>query len=164
MSKISRWLKLNDTLSMKLALQPEQFRSRLNQIVDADSPVLIFGAFEALSSGAEYRGEVLHSTFKLRRRVRMFDTLWSLARVRGTYHRRDDSTHVDAEITGFHGMIVFLSLVLIAIYLTMISTFLFGDPVNELGFVIFPLLLIHASFYVGYSIFNSPSIGKAHEV
>jgi len=151
MKEFLRKVKLSDQFTVELEIERSVFVRRFMEMVEPGGTSRLTPSFEMFSSSKkEYRGSVSDYGFTIRRRRRLFDSIWNMAVAKGKWRQRDNHLVIDTEVSSFSNFfIVFYGLVLV-IYAIVFSTVLFTETPNEtFPFFIFPFLFLHAAFMLG---------------
>lgn len=87
MKETLRKLKLTDSLTSELELSRSEFIAKLRAITDKGDIGLFSDMFDVFySSKNEFKGQIHHTGFELKRRKKMFEPNLSMAVATGTIH------------------------------------------------------------------------------
>lgn len=144
-------LKIIDYLQVELEIPKISFVNRLREHVDDGSIGALSDPFEAFSSSNnDYKGKVDSLGFKIKRRRKLFDMNIDMAVASGTYIQKDNLLIINAEINGFHVMMIPFYIFCFIFYCLIIFSFIFSDNFGG-GIPVFvlPFILIHACMMLG---------------
>lgn len=137
-------LKLIDYLTTNLQISKTEFVQRLSLITDEGNTGIFSNTFDAFSSSKnEFKGQVNHNGFTLKRRTRFFDTNMNMAVANGTLTENNGKLTVETEINGFNNFFIIFYVFLIIFYSLFIFSFSSSD--NNVEFFAIPFLLLHGT-------------------
>ena len=152
MNDFLRKIQLIQKTSFVLHIDKHVFVERLKANVDVSNLGFWSDSTDVFSSSKnDYKGQITHEGFKIRRRRSLFDFNRSMATAAGTYTQKGDELHIEATINGFPSiMYVFYGLCLLFYGFGGIMLFaaLFTGE-KGMGFYSLPFLLLHAVFMLG---------------
>lgn len=168
MKEFLKKIKLIEYLTTDVEIQKTEFVSKFKQHVDEGSTGMFSDTFDVFSSSKnEYKGQVGHEGFKIKRRRKFFDTNMNLAVASGTYRQSNEKLIIETEINGFSAMMIPFYLFAIVFYSIFIGVFFMADNIegNGAGFAL-PFILIHAAFMFGipYFIMRRSTKRMKHEL
>ncbi len=157
MKEYLKKLKLVDQLTTEIEIERNQFVGRFKEHVDQGDTSIFSDIFDVFSSSKnEYKGNVNHAGFKIKRRRRFFDMNMGLAIATGKFHEKENTLVISTEINSFHGIMIPFYIFIAIFYLIFIFGFSFvaftGESNGEVAFAI-PFLLFHAAFMFGIPYF-----------
>lgn len=147
-------LKLVDYLTMELPIGKNTFVQRLKMNVDPDDNRTFFPAFEACSSSTnEYKGTVTSDSFKIRRRIRLFEFAPNLVVAKGNFRQNDNSLVIESRIKGLPNYFIYLWGFLIVLYVFFLVVGISSDSFGDMKWFVPIFLAIHAVFMLGIPYF-----------
>ena len=143
MREFLKKIKLIDNFTTTLQLSRQDFIKRLSQITDKGNTNAFSDPFEAFSSSkSEFKGEINHNGFKLRRRRKLFERTSNIAVATGNVKEENGQLTIQTEIYGFTNFMYVFYGFLILFYSVFIICFI-SD--NKIPFFVFPFLIFHAA-------------------
>jgi hypothetical protein len=153
MKEFLRKIKLVDNLTTHLKMSQQDFANKLSAITEEKKIGLFSNSFEAFSSNnAEFVGYVNFDSFKLKRRVRLFEPNHMMAVANGTFVENNRQLTIETEINGLSRFMILIYCLLIIIYSIVITVSIASsDKVNSF-FVLFIFVQGSLVFSIPYLI------------
>lgn len=143
MREFLKKIKLIDNFTSTLQLTKQDFINRLRLITDQGSPNAMDPFEGFFSSKNEFKGEISHNGFKLRRRRKLFERSSTIAIATGKVKEENGQLTIQTEIYGFSNFMYVFYGILILFYSVIFVGFVFSD--NSIPIFIFPFLIFHGA-------------------
>jgi hypothetical protein len=151
MKDLLKKLKLIVGFTTELEISQDNFVSRMQEHVDAENVGMISDLFESFSrSKNDFKGTVKHDGFKIRKRLKFFETNRMIAFAKGTFTQKGDALIIETEINGFGGVMIPLFVFLPIIYI-IFAVVLFTN--DDIKWFIIPFILAYTVIMFGIPYF-----------
>ena len=147
MNEFLRKIGLLDSFQIELSMDKSDFAKILIANLDESGPDL----FEEFSADNKaYKGTMKNDKFKIRRK-RKYDLKTTSPSISGTLQQAGNKLIIDGVLDGFSGWMIPPYIIMIVVYLSALSFFLFGDISEDARGIALLVISIHAVFLFGGS-------------
>jgi hypothetical protein len=139
MTEFLKKINLIHVFNFKLDVTKNKFISELSKVTENSDLGIFSTFFEAFeSSNKEFKGKVTTTGFKIRRKLKLFDTNRTSAIAEGIFTEKDNQLIIEGTISGFQKFFYFFYGFLAIFYSIFILVFIFNDdfPLFGLAFII----------------------------
>jgi len=141
MTEFLKKIKLIHVFNFELDVTKDKFISELSNVTENSELGVFSTFFEAFkSSNKEFKGKVTSTGFKIRRKLKLFDTNRTSAIAEGVFTEKDNQLIIEGTINGFHKFFYFFYGLLAVFYSVFILVFLFNDDFPMFGL---PFIILH---------------------
>lgn len=147
MKEFLRKIKLIDNLTTTLQLSRQDFINNLSSITDEVGVGIFSDPFEAFSTSKnEFKGQITHHGFKLKRKKKFFEPNGNTAIAIGNIKEEIGQITIQTEINGFNNFMFVCYGFLIVFYSIFFVGFMFS--MLNMPFFVFPLIMLHGALMV----------------
>lgn len=145
MNDFFRKIKIIQPFSIILDITKQKFVSELSKVTENSDLGMFSIVFEAFDSdNKEFIGKVSQTGFKIRRKIKMFDTKNTVAIAEGTFKESDNKLLIEGTINGFNNFFYFIYGIIIISFVLFIITFSFNQENSTfiLNYILFQGLIM----------------------
>ncbi|MEM8584815.1 MAG: hypothetical protein AAGF87_11125 [Bacteroidota bacterium] len=147
-------LGLIDYMTMTLEVDKLDFIKKLRKQVDESSLGVFSDVGDAFSSSKnEFKGEVDHEGFQIKRKRKFFDTNFNFAVAKGQFRQEREQLAIDIELDAVNKQMQIFYIFIIVFYLAFFGVILTLGRDSSMPLIVLPFMLLHAGMMFGIPFF-----------